>query len=664
MTIQSATRKAAFVGNGAATAFPFAFKVFAKSDIRVIRTDAAGAEQVLALNTDYDVALSGNQTSSPGGTVTYPLSGAALATGHRLTIVGNLPIVQPTEITNGGGFYPKVIEDSLDRATIVAQQLQEQIDRAIKVPVSSAIDPDALIADLTQSASDALAAADDAAASQGAAASAASGAATHASSAAAAAASAAAALAGFSARYLGAKAADPTADNAGAALAVGALYLHTGSMRVRVYTGQAWQDWSGDAAQSAFLQAGTGAAQRSLQAKLRDTVSPLDFGAAGDGVTDDTAAFQAAVNTRKEVIVPYRAAGYVVNGLVLPTGAKIRGESRLVMLKSSAAYCIRVAPGEVFEVENFWFDMSAAPAGSTAIRLGTSSGVVWRARLRNLTFQHCVEAIGDEAGSFYSVDVFAQDVYCRFTRGRQIHSRRSRGFFLLRDVVVDHTFNLTQIAWEGIRLEDVIGVELDRVDVVGPTSLTVTPAFNSTTGLVIAGAEGGNSSVWMRRVLVDNSMGDGILVHYIANLQIEEAEAYQNLGAQIRITNCSRVLFNKLFAVGCVGVPGAAAGANGITFDACAEIVGSNLMSRANTGTGVYLHDTAHANVSGIHVWGNSAWGWVEDGTSDRNVKTNARIYNNTSGSLSQAGAQSAMCQWIPNSGVFTAQSLGALTVL
>jgi hypothetical protein len=139
MTISSTTRKAGpFNGNDVTTSFPFTFKVFAAADLRVVLTDSAGAESDLVLDSDYSITLNPDQDASPGGSITYPLIGDPLATGEKLTAVGNIEALQPTDITNGGGFYPQVIENMSDRAVMLIQQLAEELDRTIRISVSDA----------------------------------------------------------------------------------------------------------------------------------------------------------------------------------------------------------------------------------------------------------------------------------------------------------------------------------------------------------------------------------------------------------------------------------------------------------------------------------------------------------------------------------------------
>jgi len=76
-----------------------------------------------------------------------------------------------------------------------------------------------------------------------------------------------------------------------------------------------------------FIADGTGAAYRTVQAKLRDTVSVKDFGAKGDGITDDTAAINAAVTYANSLgggTVTFPAGTYMVNASGNLTGIQMK----------------------------------------------------------------------------------------------------------------------------------------------------------------------------------------------------------------------------------------------------------------------------------------------------------------------------------------------------
>jgi len=80
-----------------------------------------------------------------------------------------------------------------------------------------------------------------------------------------------------------------------------------------------------------YLPAGTGAVATTVQAKLRQTVSVKDFGAVGDGITNDTVAIQAAVDyarsSNNETVV-FSAGRYLItNTINIGPGTKIQGSN-------------------------------------------------------------------------------------------------------------------------------------------------------------------------------------------------------------------------------------------------------------------------------------------------------------------------------------------------
>ncbi len=107
---------------------------------------------------------------------------------------------------------------------------------------------------------------------------------------------------GFSQVYLGAKDVAPTTDNTGNPLIVGALYFNTVSDILYVWDGSVWDVATNFNETTPFLSTGSTTA-RTLANRFADVVNVKDFGAVGDGVVDDTAAIQAALNSSNETII-------------------------------------------------------------------------------------------------------------------------------------------------------------------------------------------------------------------------------------------------------------------------------------------------------------------------------------------------------------------------
>ena len=180
-----------------------------------------------------------------------------------------------------------------------------------------------------------------------------------------------------------------------------------------------------------FIQAGTGAQQRTVESKLQDVVSVKDFGAVGDGVTDDTAAFQNAVNYLQSQ--PRGGVLYVPSGdYLLSTGniqldrssdpaigrVSIRGAdmySTRIIYTGPENECISVKGNATIgqnatysTISDLWLEGPALRADSVGVRLEITPWV----KLERMYIQgFFYGTYGQDVDQFY-----AQSIIWRFNR--------------------------------------------------------------------------------------------------------------------------------------------------------------------------------------------------------------------------------------------------------
>ncbi|MDG4894615.1 hypothetical protein P9272_13640 [Mesorhizobium sp. WSM4976] len=360
------------------------------------------------------------------------------------------------------------------------------------------------------------------------------------------------------------------------------------------------------------------------------------WGAVADGdianAAANASALNAALGTGKKVSIPYSAAGYHfgTNQITVASGQFIEGESK-VLLKSTAATSLFKLTGTTTAysgISNVAIDMAGAGGSSTAIRFATATASVARVRLGAIKFTNCVEAIGDEvhASNFIS-DVLVEDVLCQQTLGRQVYNRRSNGFIVFRDFIIDHTQNPALVSFESARFENFAGLELARFDALGYG--TGAPAYNAgAPAIVLAGNGATGVALWLDRVFADTVIGDGILVQnsqYVFATAIESSLAR---GHALTLNNVVNAVLSNPIANGATGQTGAAAGADGLRVLNSSDVTISNLLAVNNTGSGLNISMTNRSVTTGLVSKANT-FGLAIQGAAGSNIVSGGTISGN-----------------------------------
>ena len=130
MTINAAaaaTRRHQYTGNNSTTTFSFSFVIYDQTEIDVYFD---GTKK--SLSTHYTVSISGDGTGSISTT-----SGNTPGTGVLVTIIGAKSIGRTSSFVSGGPLTADGLESEFNNQTVLLQQLDEKITRAIQLPVNT-----------------------------------------------------------------------------------------------------------------------------------------------------------------------------------------------------------------------------------------------------------------------------------------------------------------------------------------------------------------------------------------------------------------------------------------------------------------------------------------------------------------------------------------------
>ena len=121
MTVSTTTNKVSYTGNGVVDTFAYAFPIYANGDLKVY-----DGGTLKTLTTHYTV------TGAPGtGNVVFTV-GNIPVNGNKVVIERILARTQGTDWNNYDKYTSETLEDSVDRLTFIAQEIDEAVGRAVK----------------------------------------------------------------------------------------------------------------------------------------------------------------------------------------------------------------------------------------------------------------------------------------------------------------------------------------------------------------------------------------------------------------------------------------------------------------------------------------------------------------------------------------------------
>lgn len=381
------------------------------------------------------------------------------------------------------------------------------------------------------------------------------------------------------------------------------------------------------AANVAFKQDATGAVSTNVAAKLSEIISVKDFGAVGDGVTDDTAAIQAAINSLSSGgVVEIPAGTYKTTAAIeLKESVWLRGSgARSSYLVGSGTHAVLQCSGTI----------------SSVISSGKVTGLTIRASSKSNTSAIGIKLSWANRFNVSDVEVFQSYIGFYFSNcwqvnvaNLQIHGDGSdQSYIGFYGAEIDPSNQNNAINALNCTVQGVEKYGYRLINFNG-SKFTNCEAMNGEIGFYLGAPTTGTEAI--RWGNFSNCLAD---TNSVTNWRLERGSA--SSFAQCQFSNCwagnssygwriydtSQLVISGAMVVGNTGMTA------GIELYRCARINLSGCSILQFLVVGLQLIDSTYCNVNGTNAYtsiGTSGFkGLAESGTSDFNIGLGNTIVN------------------------------------
>ncbi|MBR7092310.1 MAG: hypothetical protein IKI50_03890 [Clostridia bacterium] len=326
---------------------------------------------------------------------------------------------------------------------------------------------------------------------------------------------------------------------------------------------------------------------------------PQWYGAAGDGKTDDTAAFAAALRNSGALAVPYRAAGYVLGSLYLKAAKAIYGcdeqPAKLIGAPSCAQLFVLQAPS--IKISHLMLDMSRT-GESTCFYFDIQPGQpLSDEKVADIVTEGAYHVVTDSrrdkrTDKVYITNTVLDGLTCRNNRQTAIRTRNFWGFIFMRNILLDNSaLQTTDGNYPAFELEDNEGGILQNIRIIG----TGKPENSCEVGFLYTC----DVATWMDHCRAENLGGDGLRIRNTGfHLYFSDVAFVGNRGHGMVLEDC---LYPQIHKVTVQSGPDAGPDRCGIFGDKLVDAQLNEITVRGLPG-GVVLRNSHHNVVTGVQT--------------------------------------------------------------